>query len=258
MAQNLNKMHAVLRQRLLARFKTPDVPSRSLLLLQGLYFEKKKKKKKKSREKKEENDEGRVDSPNFFFSHIFFLSPPIGGKQGARDNTDNETLFRQESNFHYLFGVNEGGFYATLHIEEGKSVLFMPRLPAAYAVWMGKVCFIYFLLLFFGVNEGGFYATLHIEEGKSVLFMPRLPAAYAVWMGKVSFYLFIFFYFLGGWGVRGTCILLYTISLFFGGDMNDSIINILTFFFFFVLSRSSLVKKFVTSMVSMKFVMSTN
>jgi len=96
MAHNFNKMHAALRQRLLARFNTPDVPKQSILLLQGT-------------------------------------------KQGARDNTDIETLLRQESNFHYLFGVNEGGFYATLHVDEGKSVLFMPRLPPAYAVWMGKI-----------------------------------------------------------------------------------------------------------------------
>lgn len=89
-------MHAALRQRLLARFKTPDVPSRSIILLQGK-------------------------------------------NQESRDNTDNETLLQQESNFHYLFGVNEGGLYGILHVEEGKSVLFIPRLPLSYTIWLGKI-----------------------------------------------------------------------------------------------------------------------
>jgi len=62
-----------------------------------------------------------------------------GGKNTSRHDTDHEHLFRQESFFHYLFGVREPDCYGMVEIESGKSVLFIPRLPEAYAVWMGKI-----------------------------------------------------------------------------------------------------------------------
>ena len=51
-----------------------------------------------------------------------------------------ETLFyhKQESYFHWLFGGLEPGCYGTLEVDSGKSILFIPRLPEEYAVWMGK------------------------------------------------------------------------------------------------------------------------
>jgi Xaa-Pro dipeptidase len=54
-------------------------------------------------------------------------------------DTDVESLFRQESSFTYLFGVNEPGFYGGLNLSSGESFLFMPRLDPSYAVWMGKI-----------------------------------------------------------------------------------------------------------------------
>ena len=62
-----------------------------------------------------------------------------GGKAAMRDSTDHEELFRQESYFHYLFGVAEDGFYGAVDVPSGQATLFIPRLPAEYAVWMGKV-----------------------------------------------------------------------------------------------------------------------
>jgi len=63
------------------------------------------------------------------------------GKQLTRNWTDHEPLFRQESYFSYLFGVREPDCYAGIEIggETGQSVLFIPRLPVDYAVWMGKI-----------------------------------------------------------------------------------------------------------------------
>jgi hypothetical protein len=43
-------------------------------------------------------------------------------------------LCRQESYFHYLFGVEEEGYMGALDVRNGKSILFMPRLPESYAV----------------------------------------------------------------------------------------------------------------------------
>ncbi|KAJ0881901.1 putative xaa-Pro dipeptidase [Helianthus annuus] len=49
-------------------------------------------------------------------------------------------IFHQgESYFAYLFGVREPGFYGAIDVDSGKSILFAPRLPADYAVWMGEI-----------------------------------------------------------------------------------------------------------------------
>lgn len=64
--------------------------------------------------------------------------------QGAisvtRDDTDHEPLVRQESFFQYLFGVKEPDCFAGIDLSSGKSLLFIPRLPRSYQVWMGRVC----------------------------------------------------------------------------------------------------------------------
>jgi Xaa-Pro dipeptidase len=62
-----------------------------------------------------------------------------GGKQEERHETDHEPLFRQESFFAHLFGVTESGCYAVIEVRSGKATLFIPRLPAEYAVWMGPI-----------------------------------------------------------------------------------------------------------------------
>lgn len=62
-----------------------------------------------------------------------------GGLAANRDETDHEPVFRQESTFHYLFGVREPDCLATIDLATGKSTLFIPRLPAVYATWMGSI-----------------------------------------------------------------------------------------------------------------------
>ncbi|BDA48705.1 Xaa-Pro dipeptidase [Coccomyxa sp. Obi] len=54
-------------------------------------------------------------------------------------STDMEGIFRQESYFHYIFGVQEEDYYGALDIRDGRTMLFMPRLPDSYAVWMGEI-----------------------------------------------------------------------------------------------------------------------
>uniref|UniRef100_A0A452UZ74 Xaa-Pro dipeptidase n=1 Tax=Ursus maritimus TaxID=29073 RepID=A0A452UZ74_URSMA len=62
-----------------------------------------------------------------------------GGEDTQRYCTDTGVLFRQESFFHWAFGVTDPGCYGTIDVGTGKSTLFVPRLPASYATWMGKI-----------------------------------------------------------------------------------------------------------------------
>lgn len=59
------------------------------------------------------------------------------GEEQNRAETDAGLLFRQESNFHYLFGVEHPGCFGTISLSDGSSTLFVPRQPEAYTVWMG-------------------------------------------------------------------------------------------------------------------------
>ncbi|CAI9100525.1 OLC1v1037645C1 [Oldenlandia corymbosa var. corymbosa] len=69
--------------------------------------------------------------------HSFVLLQ--GGEEKTRYCTDHTELFRQESYFAYLFGVREPGFYGAIDVASGNSILFAPRLPSEYAVWLGEI-----------------------------------------------------------------------------------------------------------------------
>lgn len=60
-----------------------------------------------------------------------------GGEQHERFDTDNEPLFRQESYFHYLFGVREAGCYGAISLPDGCATLFVPKLGRDYEVICG-------------------------------------------------------------------------------------------------------------------------
>ncbi|KAM7348078.1 dipeptidase C [Cochliomyia hominivorax] len=62
-----------------------------------------------------------------------------GGKDVSFNDTDINYLFRQESYFQYCFGVKEPDCYGVLNVDNGESVLFVPRLPEEYATWMGRL-----------------------------------------------------------------------------------------------------------------------
>ncbi|XP_064315622.1 xaa-Pro dipeptidase isoform X2 [Phalacrocorax carbo] len=62
-----------------------------------------------------------------------------GGEETQRYCTDTGIVFRQESYFHWTFGVTEAGCFGAVDIDTGRSMLFVPQLPESYAVWMGKI-----------------------------------------------------------------------------------------------------------------------
>ncbi|KAK9848336.1 hypothetical protein WJX84_000611 [Apatococcus fuscideae] len=62
-----------------------------------------------------------------------------GGSACPVYSTDAEVIFRQESFFHYLFGVEEEDYFGAIDLRSSRTILFMPRLPEAYAVWMGHI-----------------------------------------------------------------------------------------------------------------------
>uniref|UniRef100_A0A1A7YQK5 Xaa-Pro dipeptidase n=1 Tax=Iconisemion striatum TaxID=60296 RepID=A0A1A7YQK5_9TELE len=62
-----------------------------------------------------------------------------GGEQAQRYCTDTDVLFRQESFFHWAFGVTEADCYGAIDVDSGKCILFVPKLPESYATWMGEI-----------------------------------------------------------------------------------------------------------------------
>lgn len=62
-----------------------------------------------------------------------------GGSEETRYCSDVGPVFRQESYFHWTFGVTEPDCFGAVRVKDGASILFVPRLPDEYAVWMGKI-----------------------------------------------------------------------------------------------------------------------
>ncbi|XP_053984440.1 xaa-Pro dipeptidase [Hylaeus volcanicus] len=62
-----------------------------------------------------------------------------GGIEVPFNDTDITWPFRQESFFQWCFGVEEPGCYGAIDLSTGTSILFLPRLPREYAIWMGKL-----------------------------------------------------------------------------------------------------------------------
>lgn len=62
-----------------------------------------------------------------------------GGISECRNDSDHEKIFRQESYYSYLFGVDEPDWWGMIELPSGRTTLFMPRLGPEYAVWMGEI-----------------------------------------------------------------------------------------------------------------------
>ena len=62
-----------------------------------------------------------------------------GGFSETRHATDHEPMFRQESYFHYLFGVREPDVRGCVELDTGRATLFIPKLPEEYVTVMGRI-----------------------------------------------------------------------------------------------------------------------
>lgn len=62
-----------------------------------------------------------------------------GGSEIPLYNSDITYVFRQEPYFMWSFGVLEPDCYGAVDVETGKSILFVPKLPEEYAIWMGSL-----------------------------------------------------------------------------------------------------------------------
>ncbi|CAG2103415.1 unnamed protein product [Medioppia subpectinata] len=76
-----------------------------------------------------------------------------GGETQNMYCTDVEPVFRQESYFHWTFGVKEPDCYGAIDVSTGRSLLFVPQLPQSYAIWMGKLLTLQDFKDIYGVDE---------------------------------------------------------------------------------------------------------
>ena len=59
-----------------------------------------------------------------------------GASEATLLDTDTDVAFVQDSYFHYLFGVEEGGCLAAISVDTGKVYLFLPKLDENLGIWM--------------------------------------------------------------------------------------------------------------------------
>ncbi|RHY16645.1 hypothetical protein DYB32_010623, partial [Aphanomyces invadans] len=60
-----------------------------------------------------------------------------GGSEVSEYDQDTMVPFQQESMFQYLFGVKEPDCAGAIDLTTGRSILFVPRLSAEWAIWCG-------------------------------------------------------------------------------------------------------------------------
>lgn len=99
-----------------------------------------------------------------------------GGEQKQLYCTDRDVLFRQESYFHWTFGVLEGDCFGAVEVDTARSILFFPRLPPEYAIWMGKIHELEHFKKKYGVDEVFFtdeIADVLTKKAPSVLLTLR-------------------------------------------------------------------------------------
>jgi len=88
-----------------------------------------------------------------------------GGNERSMYDTDVDwDLFRQESNFQYLFGVKEPGCLGFIRISDARTILLVPRFDKSYEAWMGPIKPPAWFQRAYAVNEVHF-----VDESKEVL-----------------------------------------------------------------------------------------
>uniref|UniRef100_A0A8C9WKN9 Xaa-Pro dipeptidase n=1 Tax=Scleropages formosus TaxID=113540 RepID=A0A8C9WKN9_SCLFO len=90
-----------------------------------------------------------------------------GGEQHQRYCTDTDVLFRQESFFHWAFGVTEADCYGAIDVDTRRSILFVPKLPESYATWMGKIHPREHFKEKYGVDEVQYTSEVSVRRGQN-------------------------------------------------------------------------------------------
>jgi Xaa-Pro dipeptidase len=62
-----------------------------------------------------------------------------GAPEVNRNSSDTTYTFRQDTYFFHLFGLEVPDCMGAVDLGTGKGIVFIPRLPEEYAVWMGKL-----------------------------------------------------------------------------------------------------------------------
>ncbi|KAF8776883.1 Xaa-Pro dipeptidase like protein [Argiope bruennichi] len=87
-----------------------------------------------------------------------------GGESTTLYCSDREPIFRQESYFHWAFGVLEPDCYGAIEVQNNRSHLFVPKLPEFYAIWMGRLHSLEYFRKRYGVDE-----VHYVTDIKSIL-----------------------------------------------------------------------------------------
>ncbi|PRD27863.1 UNVERIFIED_CONTAM: Xaa-Pro dipeptidase [Trichonephila clavipes] len=87
-----------------------------------------------------------------------------GGESTTLYCSDREPVFRQESYFHWAFGILEPDCYGAIEVHNNRSHLFVPKLPECYAVWMGRLHDLEYFKKRYAVDE-----VHYVPDIKSVL-----------------------------------------------------------------------------------------
>ncbi|GIY01517.1 xaa-Pro dipeptidase [Caerostris extrusa] len=99
-------------------------------------------------------------SPSFNLGEHTFEIPMVLHSE----NRKRRTCFRQESYFHWAFGILEPDCYGAIEVYSNRSHLFVPKLPECYAVWMGRLHDLEYFKKRYAVDEVHF-----VTDIKSVL-----------------------------------------------------------------------------------------
>ena len=87
-----------------------------------------------------------------------------GGSEIPRNYTDTNYVFKQDAYFAYLFGYEVPDCFGAVFAESGEGIIFIPRLPASYATWMGTLPTPQYVKDFTGVD-----AVYYVDEMADVL-----------------------------------------------------------------------------------------
>lgn len=103
-----------------------------------------------------------------------------GGEQVQRYCSDTDTLFRQESYFHWCFGTLEADCMGAIEVDTSQAILFIPKLPQEYAISMGDIHPPEHFKDKYALNE------VHFTEGVAEFFKHKEPSLILTLLGRNS------------------------------------------------------------------------